>query len=182
MALWVTHDAGSDWQPVKPFPPNTHTNTFATEEPDTPDAYPSDIIYRELIGPPETTLHNIAESSGTSSWSTLPPLPVPGTDKYHDGIAQVLGVASLGDLLVLGPAPSSASLGQQSGISQTDWLWAWNPVMGGWRSSLAALPVIPEGGTISWGPETGTEGTSGAWIWLVSPSAGGTELNRAFLP
>jgi hypothetical protein len=188
MVLWVTHNSGSDWQPVKPFPPNTRTNTFATQEPGIADAYPSNIIYRELIGPPETTLHNVAEGSGSNTWATLPPLPALGTDAHHDGIAQVLGVASAGDLLVLGPGPGSASSGQQSGTSPPDWLWVWNPVIGRWESAPVALPVIPEGATISWGPVTGSGGTTGtgfatgAWIWLVSPSADGTQLNRAFLP
>jgi hypothetical protein len=173
--LWVTHDAGSDWQQIAPFPPTARTNTFATQEPGVLDVYPSNIIYRELIGPGETTLHNVAESSGTSPWATLPPLPVPGTDAYHDGIAQVLGVASAGELLVLGPGPSSESLGRNSGTVPPSWLWGWNPVTGRWESAPVALPVISEGAAISWG-------AAGTWIWLVSASAGGTQLNRAFLP
>jgi hypothetical protein len=180
MALWVTHDAGENWQPVKPFPPNAGTNTFATQEPDILDGYPSNIIYRELIGPSDTTLHNVVESSGTNAWSTLPPLPVPGTDKHHDGIIQVVGVASSGKLLVLAPGPTNSS--QQGGISQPSWLWEWDPAVGRWEFGPVALPVIPEGATISWGPVVGAEGTSGSWIWLVSPSADGTQLNRAFLP
>jgi hypothetical protein len=182
MVLWVTHDSGTYWQPVHVFPPNARTNTFATLEPDNSDGYPSDIIYRELIGPPDTTLHNVVESSSTSTWATLPPLPAPGTDAHHDGIAQVLGIASKGQLLVLGPGPGRASSGQQGTISQPGWLWAWNPVIGRWESAPEGLPVIPEGTTISWGTATGAAGTAGVWIWLVSPSASGTQLSRAFLP
>jgi hypothetical protein len=182
VALFVTHNAGADWQPVKFFPPNAGANTFTTQGPSILDAYPANIIYDELIGPKGTSLHNVVESTGTSAWSTLPPLPVSGADKSHDGIAQVLGVTSGGELLVLGPSPSSADSTQQGTISQPSWLWAWNPTAGRWESAPLALPVIPEGATISAsGPVAGAEGTSGSWLWLVSPSASGTQLNRAFL-
>jgi hypothetical protein len=188
-AVWISRDAGAHWQPLGNFPHTAITQTYVSLAPDISGVIPSGTLYRELIGPPATGLHNVAESSDGESWVTLPPLPMPGTDVHHDGIALVIGVGSGEQLLVLGPNPRngiplSGSNQGAYGAPQPDWLWAWNPVTQRWEAASGELPVLPEDAAISWGSlpgETATSFTTGTWIWLVSPSASGTQLSRAYL-
>jgi len=188
-AVWISRDAGAHWQALGNFPHTAPTLTYVSLDPDISGVIPSGILYRELIGPPATTLHNVAESSDGKSWMTLPPLPMPGTDVHHDGIAQVIGVGSSGELLILGPnprdgIPSSGSNRVAYGTPRPDWLWAWNPLTQRWEAAAGGLPVLPEDAAISWGSLPGEPAAStgiGTWIWLVSPSARGTQLSRAYL-
>jgi hypothetical protein len=188
-SVWISSDAGAHWQPLGNFPHTAITQTYVSLAPDISGVIPSGTLYRELIGPPATGLHNVAESSDGESWVTLPPLPMPGTDVHHDGIAQVIGVGAGEELLVLGPnpkngIPSSGSNQVPYGAPQSDWLWAWNPLTQRWEAAAGGLPVLPEDAAISWGSlpgETPTSFNIGTWIWLVSPSARGTELSRAYL-
>jgi hypothetical protein len=116
------------------------------------------------------------------TWRTLPPLPVPGADGHHDGIAAIVGVASKGELLVFGPDPrTGAASSNQAKMTPPppDRLWGWNPETERWEAAASALPVVPEEATISWGP--GPLSATGIWIWLISPSASGTELMRSYL-
>ena len=163
-ALWATNDAGDLWLPLQDFPHLAPTSTYISLEPNVAGSYPWNIIYRELIGPPATNLDNVAEIPNGQAeekghaWVTLPPLPVPDADAHHDGIAEVVGVASRGELLVFGPNPrTGASAGSsQPGSAappQPDRLWGLEPgepEMGGQLAS--ALPVIPEEAILSWGP------------------------------
>jgi len=184
-ALWESNDAGAEWQPLSNFPHTALTSTYVSLEPGSATVYPWSIIYRELIGLPASALHNVTESLDTKSWVTLPPLPIPGTDRYHDGIAQVVGVAARGQLLIFGPSPKTGVVRtdpyQVYGTPQPEWLWAWDPETERWETATVGLPVVPEDATISWGNGPGST-TYGTWIWLISPSASGTALTRAFLP
>jgi hypothetical protein len=188
-SVWISSDAGAHWRPFGNFPHTAITQTYVSLAPDNPEVPPFGALYRELIGPPTTTLHNVAESFDGQNWKTLPPLPAAGTDVHHDGIAQVIGVGQGGGLLVLGPTPRTgvptASSGQAPvDTPQPDWLWAWNPSTQRWDAAPGSLPVIPEDSSMSWGSLPGDSTASPAittWIWLVSPSASGTLLTRALL-
>jgi hypothetical protein len=188
-SVWISSDAGAHWQPLGDFPHTAITQTYVSLAPGISGVIPPGTLYRELIGPSATELHNVAESSDGKSWVTLPRLPTPGTDAHHDGIAQVIGVGAGEDLLVLGPnprsgIPSSGSNQVPYGTPKPDWLWAWNPLTQRWDAAAGGLPVLPEDAAISWGNlpgETATPVNIGTWIWLVSPSARGTALTRAYL-
>jgi hypothetical protein len=188
-SVWISSDSGAHWRPLGNFPHTSITRTYVSLAPDISGVIPSGTLYRELIGPTTTTLHNVAESSDGESWVTLPPLPAPGTDVHHDGIAQIVGVGIGGGLLVLGPTPRSGVPSSSSGQAPADapqpnWLWAWNPATQRWDAAPGGLLVIPEDSTISWGSLSGDSTTSptiATWIWLVSPSASGTLLTRALL-
>ena len=189
-ALWASYDAGDHWLPVQNFRHSALTNTYVSLEPNVAARYPWNIIYRELIGPPATNLDNVVEmpngqaGPAGQAWMTLPPLPVSGTGAHYDGIAAVVGVGSRGELLVFGPNPRTGSAPASSNQAPVtppspDRLWGWDPESRRWEAATAALPVIPEEATISWGP--GPLSATGTWIWLVSPSASGTELMRAYV-
>ena len=196
-ALWVSYDAGNSWQPFGTnFAHMALTRTYISLEPGlSPIA--GDELYRELIGPVNTNLHNVAQSQngGIHQWVTLPPLPMPGTDAYHDGIAQIIGVTSdiamqdSGALVVFGPDPRTgvALLGPDKvhDTPAADWLWVWNSQTWQWEAAPAPLPVQPEDASLSWGAEPGSNGENaptGTFVWITSPSAKGTSLIRAFLP
>jgi hypothetical protein len=189
-ALWASYDAGDHWLPLPNFPHSALTNTFVSLDPSLAASAPENVIYRQLIGPTATNLDNVAELSvqtgqARPDWMTLPPLPVPGADAHHDGIATIVGVAGKGELLVLGPNPRTGTATARSSQAQVtppppDRLWGWNPESRRWEAATSSLPVIPEEATISWGPDASS--TTGAWVWLISPSASGTDLMRAYVP
>jgi len=189
-ALWASNDAGDHWQPLPNFPHSALTNTYISLEPNVAANDPSNVIYRELIGPLATNLDNVVEmpngqvGGAGQAWKTLPSLPVPGAGAHYDGIAAIVGVASKGELLVFGPNPRSGATTVSSNEAHVtppspDRLWGWNPESRRWEVAASALPVIPEEATISWGPDPRSR--TGTWIWLISPSASGTSLMRAYL-
>ncbi len=186
--LWVSNDAGVHWLRLRDFPHMANTLTYVSLEPASSGMNPWSIIYRELIGPTGTTLHNVVESFDGQTWATVPSLPVAGTDAHHDGIAEVVGIDAIGRLLVLGPNPRTVIEGGQSNQPSTaalpQWLWSWNPDTQRWASAPTGLPVVPEDSTVSWGniPGSAISTNVGTWIWLTSPSASGTLLMRTFLP
>lgn len=192
-ALWASNDAGNHWRPLPnlSLPAYTYqTNTYVSLEPTVAANYPSNVIYRELIGPLATNLDNVVEmpngqaGGAGQGWRTLPPLPVPGAGAHHDGIAAIVGVTSQGELLVFGPNPrigAATASSNQAHVTppMPDRIWGWNPESQRWEVTTSALPVIPEEATISWGPDPRSR--TGTWIWLMSPTASGTSLMRAYL-
>jgi hypothetical protein len=160
--LWVTHDAGASWRRAGlvtwPTPPPGvgPISEVLTEAPlgggaSAPQAchcvvglaFPSQqgATLPLLIG------EHLSLSRDLTTWTPLPPLPVPGTSAERSGVYQVLGFTGDGRLLVVG-ANREAGVPERVPESPTGRevttppprLWAWNTHSGRWELAPTALP------------------------------------------
>jgi hypothetical protein len=147
--------------------------------------------------PPQLARVRVTESPDGRTWTTLPPLPVPGTNAEQTGIYRVLGIGPGDRLLVFGPEPGTglATLGQTTptqgappGALAPMRLWAWDPHAGGWEPSSLDSPFgLMRGmdqGRAPISASRNRDGTlRGVYLWVDDTwPAGGDTLDRAFLP
>jgi hypothetical protein len=194
--LWVTRDAGVHWQHMGPVTTNaSHTST------------PVNVLVTEagLGGAPKACRcvfalsyphyagHIIGQyvytSHDSTSWTSLPPIPVKGTNALRSGIYDTLGITAEGKLLVLGAEPSEgvAAVPDQTGDFNglPPRLWAWDTHTGRWELAETRVPCpdlqscqfYPTGAAMVAGADGKTRGTT---FWLTRVEGAGQSQPATF--
>jgi hypothetical protein len=196
--LWVTHDAGANWQRVTsgrlPNPPFGEPDLtpiisgpgftpLITEPPlaDAARACQCVVVADAHDGPlPLRFNWRPYSSRDLVHWTPLPPIPLAGTSAQFSGVATPLGMSGDGRFLALGPDPD-AGLPFPPGYhgplpKAAPALWAWDTHTGRWNVSRTHLPCpnpqncdLYEIGSLGVSSGAGTTGQPrGTWFWIVA--------------
>ncbi|HEX9035475.1 MAG TPA: hypothetical protein VF808_00625 [Ktedonobacterales bacterium] len=190
--LWRSLDGGNSWRRALNAP--LGAQLLSTTEPEAltasgwPPTYAISFSGGELSPPwvPDWEPAAIAAlQPNGSSWRALPPLPLqPATSAQRPaplGVTRALAVGPLGDLLALGERPGAVAT---INFQPRQWLWAWDPALGGWRVG----PEAPRGSAlagVTWasGPaNTRYAKAAGMYLWLTGRVGGQFTLVWAFIP
>jgi hypothetical protein len=187
--LWVTHDAGANWQRVTsgglPDPPfgGPDFTPIITEPPltDASRACRCVFVADAHDGPlPLRFNWRPYSSRDLVHWMPLPPLPLAGTSAQFSGVATPLGMTGDGRFLALGPDPEEGlpfPVGYRGPLPKTvPALWAWDTHTGRWNVSRTHFPCpdpqncdLYEIGSLGVSSGAGTTGQPrGTWFWIVA--------------
>jgi hypothetical protein len=188
-ALWITHDAGANWQRITPGslrdPPfgEPVLTPLLTEPPlaDAARACQCVFVSDAHDGPlPLRFNWRPYSSRDLVHWTALPPLPLAGTSAQFSGVATPLGMTGDGRFLALGPDPEKGlpfPVGYRGPLPKAiPALWAWDTQTGRWNVSRTHLPCpdpqncdLSEIGSLGVSSGAGTSGQPrGTWFWIVA--------------
>lgn len=172
--LWITHNGGTNWQPLGPLPLGVGTFVLPSPASGLSAASASQPFYA-LAGeqiPSFLLRHSAYESGDGRTWSQLPPLPVSGATSLRTGMTDVLGVDQAGRLYSFGVDPArkmpTQSAEQQNLYQSKQWLWIWDPRAARWEQFPTPLdapwPQLCD--AVCW-QGTITAGPAGAnYLWV----------------
>lgn len=149
--LWITRDAGASWRRTGPISRDvleTGRVSYLITEAGLGEggqkacqcvfalsysSYAANITWQQIY-----TSHDYAH------WTTLPPIPVQGTNALRSGVYDILGTTADGKLLALGAEPSVGAVatpdsrGHVAGPPPR--LWAWDTHLGRWEVAETPVP------------------------------------------
>ncbi|GCE24031.1 hypothetical protein [Dictyobacter kobayashii] len=141
--LWISHDGGRSWQQQNDLPPQVMTYLQQSHSSSAPlyalahEQLPSNLYRLQLW-----------QSTSGQQWSTIPALPVTGTNAEQSGLLQALAITNNGQLLAFGVDPNSGIPARTSTQRPTTtfWLWAWNPGTAHWQVLSTPLQYTADEG------------------------------------
>ncbi|MGZ3602736.1 MAG: sialidase family protein, partial [Ktedonobacterales bacterium] len=162
--LWMSTDAGDTWRQVSTLPEGAGTFLLTSLAPSgssgstwpTAD-HPFYALEHEQI-PSNLYRERVLMSDDGSSWTVLPPLPVPGVSAERPGVLQAPGGLPDGRLAVWGPDPQRGIPASESDDEQpfsAFWLWLWDPASQRWQVIPSPLETpAAEGCGLCWQAQT----------------------------
>jgi hypothetical protein len=186
--VWETRDAGQAWHVATTIGEFSGLLVVPTGGSDAVTARAPDYAMLEEQIPSDLFRLSALERAGSGSWTTLPPLPVPGAKAGRTGLLQMYEETGDGRLLAFGADPQagvpSADGAQAKGWTgqPKQWLWIWDERVGRWLVWPTPLAVpyrwgcgvcLEHHATWATGPAAHGATASGTYLWLSDVLADG---------